>query len=391
MSIGLVYPIFSTMIFDHTLHFLPEGTSEATRGLWLGALLAICPLAQFFSSPVIGMFSDRQGRLPILKATVLIIMLGYFFSAFGIWIENLFFLLLGRMIVGIGAGNASVVNASVADLSEHNQKEKNFGLINMANGVGLTIGPCMGGILSLWGGLDLPFIFAGGVTALNLILLLFVFKETLQKKNEDTTPHFSTLLNLAKGFQHPKLRALFMTFFIFSVGWSFYWEFIPVIWIEKYHLTISQIGNFYAYGAGFYALSCGLLIRPLIQKYRGENLLFAALVLLGLSIFPLLFEPPSCCFWYYIPLQQFFLALLFPVGISIISNSVSENEQGQVMGILQSLESFAFSTTPFIAGLCISLNHNAPILFGGTLMICAAFILFLGRKKTRHCANQGKT
>lgn len=62
MGIGLVYPIFSNILFDKTLLFLPEATSNQMRGVWLGLLFSAMPFIQFFSTPIWGAISDGIGR-----------------------------------------------------------------------------------------------------------------------------------------------------------------------------------------------------------------------------------------------------------------------------------------------------------------------------------------
>lgn len=62
MGVGLIYPLFSSMLFDLKLPLLPPGTTHEMRGFWLGLLLALMPLAQFFSAPIWGAISDNLGR-----------------------------------------------------------------------------------------------------------------------------------------------------------------------------------------------------------------------------------------------------------------------------------------------------------------------------------------
>ncbi|MBI2809726.1 MAG: MFS transporter, partial [Candidatus Melainabacteria bacterium] len=263
MSIGLVYPMFSSMLFQPEALFLPAGTSDIVRGTWLGILLAVGPLAQFLSSPIVGAMSDQKGRRPLLLKSILIIVLGYFLCALGVWSESLLLLLIGRVIVGIGTGNAAVAFAAIADLSKPEEKAKHFGLISMAGGIGFTIGPFLGGTLSSWG-FAAPFLFAMVFSLINWVMLLFGFAETHHVRRNVEFSLTLGLKNLKKAFQIPSLRALFLCFFFFCVGWSFYWEFIPVTWIQEYGLTSQQVGHFYAYGAAFYAVSAGLLIRPIV-------------------------------------------------------------------------------------------------------------------------------
>ncbi len=189
------------------------------------------------------------------------------------------------------------------------------------------------------------------------------------------------LKNLKKAFQQPGLRALFLCFFFFCVGWSFYWEFIPVTWIQEYHLDPSQVGNLFAYGAAFYALSSGLLIRPIVNRFKPLPVLFVALFALSFVLFPLVFHSDVDVFWGYVPVQQFLIALVFPTTATMISNSVAEDLQGETMGILQSVDAFAFGSSPLLAGAFVGLSIHAPIIVAGSCMLLASLVLLFSYRK----------
>ncbi len=377
MSYGLVYPIFAVSIFNDNPIFLAL-TSTSLQGFWLGVLIAACPMAQFFSAPAIGVLSDRMGRKPVLQISFLVIFLGYLLSAFGIWTHNFFILILGRIVTGVGAGNISAINASAADISASSAKARNFALIAMANGIGFTVGPFIGGKLSAFG-YEIPFIFAGLLTLLIFILTAFWFKETHDRKKTSTTM-FSQLRHLVTKTVFQKFRVLFPAFFIFCFGWSYYWEFIPVTWIKNYGLNASQIGDFYAYGSAFYVLSSGLLIRPIVKRFQGPLLLLIAFAALGGCFMPLIHSQLRM-YWLFIPLQQFLVALIFPVGTAIVSNAVSEDEQGEAVGGFQSLQSFAFAVTPFLGGAVLDFNYNVPLILSGAAMFLACLVLLFYKKK----------
>ena len=66
LGIGIIIPIFATLFFDtNTLLFAP-GTSIQIRTLVLGCMTALYPLGQFFSAQLLGAWSDRIGRKPVL-------------------------------------------------------------------------------------------------------------------------------------------------------------------------------------------------------------------------------------------------------------------------------------------------------------------------------------
>jgi len=384
MTIGLVYPIFPYMLFQQDTSFLPPATSDTIRGIWLGILLASASFAQFFSAPILGTISDQKGRKSCLIITVFITCLGYLIAVLSIWWRNLPLLLLGRVIEGIGAGNASVVNASIADISTTEEKTKNFGLVAMAKGFGFTIGPSLGGLLSAWGGFDKPFLIAGLITFVNLIILFIFLRETHSHKKDirSTLCNFAinslTLVNRKIAQSRENLGYLFLCSFIFFAGFSFYWEFIPITWIERYKLDSGQVGIFYTLGAGVYALSAGVFIRPIVDRFRSLPILFFSLLLLAGVIFLLLLPLSVGWYWCFIPIQEYLIALIFPTILAFASNAVSEDSQGEVMGILQSLESLAVSIGPLIAGFFIGLYYNMPIIMGAASIFLAWLVLVFG-------------
>lgn len=380
VGIGLVYPMFSSMLFHPDAHFLPEGTPDTVRGLYLGILLAAGPLTQFFSAPICGTLSDRKGRRSVLNITLLIGVIGYVLSMLSVAYHHLIGLLISRIIVGISTGSAAVVSAAVADLSRPEEKAKNFALFSMATGTGFAVGPFLGGWLSGmdWGfisSFDIPFFCAGAFTLINLLMVIYLFRETHFVRNESKITLMIGLKNLRKAMRLHRLNIVFLVVFLFCFGWSFYYEFIPVQWITQYGFGPSEIGTFFAYSAGFYALSCGVFIRPLANRIRPEVLLFAGLLCSGVYIWLLLFNISHSWLWAYLPLQQFFISLLFPTSATLVSNWSDEKIQGEVMGILQSVDSFAFAISPLISGWVLGLSTKMPVLIGGFAFVLGGVIL----------------
>ncbi|MBI2743592.1 MAG: MFS transporter [Chlamydiales bacterium] len=375
MSYGLVYPIFASSIFHQDAIFLGSA-SNALRGLLLGILLAACPLAQFFSSPFIGGLSDRKGRKPVMQMTTLLIVVGALLSVLGVWQRSFSLLILGRIATGIGAGNIAVINSSIADFSSKTVKTKNFALVAMANGIGFAVGPFVGGKLSS-SGFEIPFIFAGFLTVANYILITLFFSETLVEKKRSAVRFAAQLHHLWKTTLSPKFRIIFSVFFIFCFGWSFYWEFIPVTWIKNYGLNVSQIGNFYAFGSLVYVVSSGVLIRPILNRFKASTILFGSLGALGFFLL-LLIGAKIESYWVNIGIQQFLIALIFPIGTAIVSDLTSPDQQGETLGVFQSLQAFAFAITPFLGGGLLNLSYGIPLILGGVSMLLACLILLVG-------------
>lgn len=380
MGIGLVYPMFASMLYQGDCHILPQGTSDALRGVCLGVLLATMPLTQFFSAPILGTLSDLKGRKNIILPSLGAGIVGYLLAMIAVNSDSFVLLLISRIFVGISAGSAAVVSASVADLSTKEDKAKNFGLFNMACGLGFTAGPFIGGVLSgvAFYGLSsysLPFAVAGTVTLVNWALVLAFYDDVYKPKAAEGLNLSLGIRNIVKGCKIPGLKILFFCIFLACVGWSFYWEFAPVTWITTYQFSTGKIGNFYAYGAAVYALSCGVLIRPIVSRFSNQKVLAFALVLCGVSIGLMSFHTNEIWLWFYAPIQQFAIALFWPTSAALVSNSVGEDMQGEIMGIFQSVDSLAFALSPLIAGPLLGISYLMPIYIGAFCMFVAAFML----------------
>ncbi|MEI6243120.1 MAG: MFS transporter [Chlamydiota bacterium] len=381
MGFGLVYPMFSSMLFLPDNSLLADKTSDHVRGIYLGILLAVPSIAQFFSGPILGSLSDQKGRKPLFLWSIGLAVFGYMSCILGVLINSILCLILARFIIGIASGNAGVACATIADLSEPKEKAKFFGLYSMALGIGFTVGPFLGGKFSETNFI-LPFVIAGIATILNWVLIYFFFKETLTQRTKATLSFTEGLKNLKKAFHMYNLRTLFVTVMIFCFGWSFFYEFMPVTWILEFKFNPSKIGLFYAYGAAFYALSSGFLIRPFLNRFKHLSIIFYSLATLGCLIFSIAFSSHVFLIWIYLPIINFLTALIFPTYSAMVSDSVDKNSQGEILGILQSVEAVALGLSPLAAGAMLAAHPHMPMFLGGSAILLATILFgLLLRKK----------
>ncbi len=353
MGIGLVYPMFSSMIYQKDSLLLPQDTLETVKGTVLGILIAITPFVSFFFSPVLGTLSDMKGRRGILIWCLTLGVIGYFIGCFGVFSQSLAILFLSRVLVGISCANSSVIGAALIDVSAPEEKARNFGFFNMMCGIGFMVGPFLGGKLSEWG-YHMPFLFAGLVTLINLVLVEVLFKETNVSLRDQKVDYLKGILNIRQAFQSREMKLLFLSILLFSFGWCFYWEFISVTWIDQFQFTASDIGNVYAYGAIFYSLSSGFLVPMLSKQMKPEKLLFFGLLYSGITIFSNELNRTGNELWWIIPFQQTGISLLFPTAAAFVSNMAGEKNQGEYLGIFYSIESFGFGFSPLISGFLLT-------------------------------------
>jgi len=386
MGVGLVFPILPTMLFGSGATLLPEAASQLSRGVWLGVLIALSPLFQFLASPILGSLSDQRGRKKMILFGLSMGLIGYLLGILGVKVSNIFLLALYRALFGISAATMTVVQATVADISTKENKGKNFAIYNMALGMGFTLGPFLGGVLCdssiiSWFSFSTPFLFGASLTCLNLLLLKWVFAETRIVKNPEKIEPLRGFRQARLAFGHPTLRFVFLAFFFFLFGWDYFSEFIGVTLIKMHGFTASGVGRFHAYMGFCYALSNLILVGRLTQRFSPQRLLHFSLVAGGVYlIFFSWIQIPSL-FWFYTPGLLAIISLFFPVAATYLSNSASENEQGEIMGIHHSVQALALIVSPLFSGSLVGTFPMMPIYLGAALMGCGGLIFTFGQRK----------
>jgi DHA1 family tetracycline resistance protein-like MFS transporter len=381
MGLGLIYPIFSKLLFDTNAAFFSSGTNNEIRGVWLGILFCLMPLVQFFFLPFWGAVSDEKGRRKPLLLSLSFSVVGHLISIFGILFSSIFLLVISRIILGIGAANTSIVQASIADISNNHNKAKNFGLFAMAIGAGFTFGPLIGGSMAIYG-YHLPFTFACCLTFINLVLAFGFYKETLKEKIKKTFSFVAGIKNLKMSWTNKSLRMFFLCSFLMGFAWTYFLEFSPVYLIKNFNFTAAQIGFFYAAMGGFYALSSGVLIRPFLSRYKPELLIFFSCLLGGLSILSVLLYNNYYWLLPFAVFNTYVVAFFSPNVMAIISNNAAKDVQGEALGVWGSVNNMAQTISALSAGWFIGLNPSFSLYVGGIVMIIAAIIIlaFFGKK-----------
>ncbi len=374
LGIGLVYPLFSSMLFDVSCPILPHDTAHSIRGIWLGVLFSLMPLAQFLTAPIWGAISDSSGRKKNLQFSLFVALVGYLVAFSGVLFSSLFLLLTSRILIGCASGNTAIVQAVIADVSKEEEKTKNFGLYSMALGVGFTIGPfCSGALSSI--NYSLPFLFTIFLIVINIVFTQFFFKETHFLLIKRTLSWNMGLLQMKKAFLYKGLRTLFLCSFLNHFGWSYFFEFIPVFLIFRFAFTPGDLGVFFGLAGAFYAISAGVLIRPFIKVFKPETLFFSGLLLTSLCIFLIPINHTLSYLWIIIFFVCYATSLTSPTATTLVSNS--SKMQGETLGMFSSVNAAALILSPLASGSFVGNHPTLPMWIGGASMLLGAAIYLI--------------
>ena len=111
----------------------------------VGLLVSVYAICQLIAGPPLGHLSDRVGRRPVLLVSQMGTCIGFLILAYA---HTLWVVFLARIIDGLTAGNLTVAQAYIADVTEPENRTKSFGIIGIAFGLGFLVGPGISGFLA---------------------------------------------------------------------------------------------------------------------------------------------------------------------------------------------------------------------------------------------------
>jgi len=339
MGIGIIMPVLPDLIRE-------VGNVDLSQAaLWGGMLTVVFAINQFLFSPTLGGLSDAIGRRPVLLVALFVMAVDYLIMGFA---QSMWLLFVGRFIGGITAATQSTAAAYMADISSHEDKAKNFGLLGAAFGVGFVLGPMLGGLLAEFGS-RAPFFAAAAIAFANMLFGYFVLPESVTKDNIRTfewrrANPFGALAQMKK---LPAIMPMLIVFLLLSLAFFVY----PSVWAffgrAQFNWDARMVGlSLAAYGFGIVIIQ-GVLIRPILKRF-GERVtaLFGMCIhLLTFLAYPLMTET-----WHvfaYLPISVF-SAVAVPALQGLMSNNVPKNTQGELQGVMSSLTAIATIVSPFV-------------------------------------------
>lgn len=344
----------------------------------LGFLVAIYSMGQFLSTPVLGQLSDVYGRKRLLLLCLCGTLSSYILLAIGILTKDIPLLFFARALDGVTGGNVSIAQASIADITPYKHKARNFALIGGAYGLGFIAGPYLGGKFSdsslvSWFNLVTPFWIAAMLSLINILLVLFILPETLKAKAAKSITVLKAVKDIKKANQLKKIKTVFLTIFFFQSGFCYFTTFISIFLIKKFGFTQGGIGDYFSYIGIIIALSQILIIRKIENKFKARHILLTSMPLAATGIFLLLIPTSTTALILFTPFFAVFVGITQAFLTALISNSVNEALQGEVLGITASIQALAESYPPLIAGVVAAgFSTQVPILISGLMIILAA-------------------
>ncbi|MCS6907566.1 MAG: MFS transporter [Anaerolineales bacterium] len=341
-------------------------------GSALGGLMAIYGVMQFLFAPLWGSISDRHGRKPILMLGVLgnaIAQLLYGLST------HLWMLFAARALAGIlSSATLPTAMAYIGDSTEQSERGGKMGMIGAAMGLGMVVGPGLGGWIAHLS-LSAPFFLASGLSLVALVLVFVLLPESHPSGPVQLArPKRSRLGALASALRSP-IGLLFLISFLISFGLTNFEGIFGLYAQLRYDFTPAQVGTVLTFIGLIAAATQVGLVGPTTRRW-GEVVVMRA-ALLGSAIGFILMLLAQNLVQLLVTSGLFVLsnALLNPAVAALISKRTPE-EQGFTMGVANSFLSLGRIAGPLWAGLVFDIRMFLPYLTGAVIMMIG-FLLSL--------------
>ncbi|WP_317204148.1 MFS transporter [Janthinobacterium sp.] len=365
LGIGLVVPVLPILVGEFV-------AGRDAQALWYGILAAVFGLLQFIFMPMLGAISDRVGRRPVMMYSMAGMCLNFLATG---WAPNLAGLFLGRVIGGISSASMSVASAYASDISTRENRAKSFGKVGAAFGLGFICGPMLGGVLGSIN-LHLPFFVAAALSAGNLLYGYLYVPESLplDQRAPFTLAKINPFAALAKLARRVEIRGLIVAFGIMTFAQMM----LQSTWVLYTHFRFDwspRENGIALFCVGLCAAVVQAALLGMLIKRFGE----VRLALLGMgsgAITFLLYGLATQGWMMYVFILCNLLAFAAgPALQGIISKSAAANEQGELMGSLQSISSLGIVVMPLVGSLILGEVSHLPAQdwrVGSSFFVCAA-------------------
>lgn len=322
----------------------------------VGMLSSIYGLCSLVAGPILGDLSDRYGRRIVLLLSQIGTCIGFIILALS---KTLWIVFLSRIIDGITAGNITVAQAYISDITEPQNRTRAMGLIGASFGLGFILGPAISGVLVRYGH-SAP-IWASAALSFLSIMGTSLFLKNAKKHNEESRKEFGAFHQLKKSFRllnTPVLKEYFIIFFIFSISFALYMSGLA-LYCERslkwngHFFTAREVGLLLSYVGIISLLIQVLLMGFLVRKLGETKIMMIGFLSTALSLIVMGFAPLLAIFLMGITVNAFGNAILRPSIAGMLSKSASPTHQGLVFGLNQTLMSIAQIVCPLISGILI--------------------------------------
>lgn len=367
LGIGLIIPVEPYIKEDMSL--------TATD---MGIMAALFAAVQFIASPIIGRFSDKFARVPLIAAGLLLFAVSEGLFAFGIG-HSLLQLNIARALGGLAAAlSMPSITALASNMTTSANRARVIGWLSASFSGGIILGPGIGGVLA---NIDhtLPF-FGSAILGLVAFVIFIIFMPD-EKKLPITQSATQTHNDKLNGqFWSVALIMLLLMILVSSFGLAAFENMFSLYFHDVRGFNLTEIAWFLVVN-GFLSLIIQVVFFEKMVRYIGELMVVRISFIAGfLAIIWILLSQSK---W-----EVFVATLIAFVGFDVLRpaittllSHVNEERQGLINGLNMSLTSVGNIIGPVLGGVLLDIGSNLPYMFVAVILAIASVLTFTVRFK----------
>ncbi|MGI9364304.1 MAG: MFS transporter, partial [Rhizobiaceae bacterium] len=366
---GLVFPVLNSMIMSTDSNFLPESTSPARRHFDYGFVIAVFFISWALGVMYVSKVSDAIGRKKAILVCLFGALAGYALTILAVMYSSMLLLLLGRAITGFTAGNQPISQAAMIDASKDDaERDRNMGLIVAAISTGLVGGPIIGAILSQpallgsWATASTPFVGAFVIVAITIVLVVFFFDDIRTERTPFVFRPMDVIDSLLRIKDFPDVRKLLPVYTFFMVPNVTFYVFADNYLTSKFGYGIVGSSVVMVLIGLALALSSTFLVSPAQNRFSKAQIVLASLIVMVVCGIGFISVDNKYVVFVFPFLFYFFFGVAYPTLLGLFSGTVTQADQGWVMGVTTVVFTLAGGIKSLAGGSLMRISINMPYL-----------------------------
>ncbi len=348
-----------------------------------GTALLVYGAAAFIAAPLTGKLSDKIGSLKVMKFALFgsgVLFFVYSFITDYNWILAVTFVL--------AAVNESFRPANLSFITEivtPSQRRMAFALNRLAINAGMSIGPVIGGFLTL---IDYHYLFYANAAASILAGVYFSsvkwssLSSTIEEAVDTLKPKVKFAILNDKYFQ-------FFLFAVIPANLVFFQHLgaLPLYIVDDLGYTTAAFGLFGSINTVLIIIA-EVPLNNLMNATPYKKSLMIGALLAGIGFGSFAISTTAIPLVISIIVFTFGEMIFFPTATAYISEISPSDRRGEYMGYYQMTFSFAFSAGPWL-GTVVYENYGSVILWSGALVfgLISTVLMFFIKEKINLVSN----
>ncbi len=306
------------------------------------------------AGPWWGKLSDHIGRKPVLMICTGGAAAAYLLLASA---ESLSMIFVARAFAGLMAGNFGVASAMMADITPPAERARGMGMIGASFGLGLVLGPVLGGLLSgPEGSFVVPCLLAAVMSVLAVIAAGLFLPESHHRNKNPTQALTDRKLSLWAVLRLTQSRLLMLQYVFHTASVSAATYLFPLWVYALLDWSAREVGIVFGVQGAIMALTQGLFMGPLVKLMGELRLLRVCVSSFFVGMLMAVFADGAVSMVGSVLVALTGATLCMPVLNSFASQRSAPQLRGRMMGAAAAAAAWGRVLGPLLAGVLLTVG-----------------------------------